>query len=676
MSQTYSISTKTLLDLAERYRKRGDLESAICVWKNILLHDPYNVDAAENLYNTMGVLYLLRGKPHCEAVLSAAWTSDGRNIVVVGSDNTLSVWGYPPGHLKAVFDTQDSIITSFDVNPRAPLIAVGLRNGEVLVYDYLRYRKRVLQGHNAAVNVVAWDLSGRRLASCDSEGRLIIWTSTTKIQRDVYGYGDTIIKLRWSRKGKYLLGYTKRGVISIWNSKTGRILYRFDLDADIYSADWAPHTEQIVFSDSNCEIGIFDLRHVSRYTLGKHKCVIPYVFWTDSNRIISVGWDGVVRAWDPNDGKLLYEILVEPGPIVKASMSRSGRYLALAQLSNKVFLVDFKNKQASLVFRFENDIICDVGWNPRYEKLLALSHYGELGILNIAENSVENILTTCISPITSLALAIGAEYTILGYADGRVALYDLSAGSLVNERQIFKSKVSSISFDRRKSVFAVGSSLDEICLIDLALRVLCSRVLPIVGINVVRFCPSGRRILVGTSQGDILIVDGSDLSIINRASSLRGSILDASWNRDGSQFVITTQSGYLEIWDANSREPRKTYDTRKCRISCVDWNKKINFIALGTLDGRVYVWDMDRASMYAHFDSHSCCVTDVAWSPDGAKLASCGSDGKIIIYNLIKKTYRAKILGQPACSLSWMEGGKRLLCGCKNGDVVIVDTSS
>ncbi len=673
MSQTYSVSTKTLLDLAERYRKRGDLESAICVWKNILLYDPYNVDATENLYNTMGVLYLLRGKPHCEAVLSAAWTSDGRNIVVVGSDNTLSIWGYPSGHLKAVFDTQDSIITSFDVNPRAPLIAVGLRNGEILIYDYLGYRKRTLRGHNAEVNVVAWDLGGRRLASCDSEGRLIIWTSTRKIQCDIYSYGDTIVKLKWSRRGKYLLGCTKRGIINIWNPKTGRTLYRFDLNADIYSVDWAPHTEQIVFSDSNCEVGILDLRHVSKYILGRHICVIPYVFWTDNNRIISVSWDGVVRIWDPNCRKPLYEMLIDHGPIVGASMSRSGRYLALAQLSSNVILVDFRNRRASLIFRFEGDIICNVGWSPRSEKLLVLSHYGKLGILNIAENRVENIFTTCISPITSLDLALGAGCIILGYADGRVALYDLSAGSLIREEKIFENSVSSISFNRHKSIFAVSSGLDKICLVDLALRVLYSKTLPVVGINVVRFCPTGRQILIGTSQGDVIILDGSNLSIISRASSLRGSILDASWNKDGSRFVITTRSGYLEIWDANSGKPRKTYDIRKCRISCVDWNKKINFIALGTLDGRVYVWDIDRASIYAHFDSHSYCVTDIAWSPDGAKLASCGSDGKVIVYNLIKKTYRTKILGQPVCSLSWIEGERRLLCGCKNGDVVVVD---
>jgi len=488
-------------------------------------------------------------------------------------------------------------------------------------------------------------------------------------------YGEVISRFKWGGRGRYILGYTHSGIINIWNSWTGRLLYRVNVGSNIYSADWSPNGEQVVFVDSDYRIDIFDLRHVSRYTLGRHRWMISHVFWTTYGSIVSVGWDGKIGVWDPHSRKLLYNIPIEQAPITKAVITKSGRYIALAQPSNKVFLVDLRERRTSPIFRVSGRIISDINWHPRLKKLLIVFSDGKLGIIDTKHNKVEYVFDACSNPITSLDWLPDNRFVALGYADGQVSICDLAICKPVKQRLIARDGISSISFGKSSNILAVGSRLNTVFLVDVEmLSILCSTSLPTVGISVVKFDPSGRRILVGMLHGGTFILD-TTCSIIREIVGSPRAILDASWNRDGSKFALATHSDFIEIWSANNESPPKVLRISRHKTTCIDWNKKIHFIAVGTMEGTIHVLNLDSEKIYAEFNPHDNAVRKVLWSPDGAKLASCGDDGKLIVYNLVKKKFRTINLGQPICSLSWAQSGSSLLCGCKNGDIVAVDVS-
>ena len=84
-------------------------------------------------------------------------------------------------------------------------------------------------GHDELVRGLAWSPDGSRIASCDSQGVVIVWSPIAgEVVREWQMPGDTLSTagrpLAWSIDGKILAGGTPDSTITLWESDTGRAL--------------------------------------------------------------------------------------------------------------------------------------------------------------------------------------------------------------------------------------------------------------------------------------------------------------------------------------------------------------------------------------------------------------------------------------------------------------------
>lgn len=62
------------------------------------------------------------------------------------------------------------------LSPDSQYAACGSMAGPVLVWDTRSHEVvTTLTGHEAPVSCTAWSMDGRRVATCDGNGMLIIW---------------------------------------------------------------------------------------------------------------------------------------------------------------------------------------------------------------------------------------------------------------------------------------------------------------------------------------------------------------------------------------------------------------------------------------------------------------------------------------------------------------------
>jgi WD40 repeat protein len=175
---------------------------------------PDGVTLAKAMQNGAKVLAQNQGVE----VRSIAWSPDGSQIALGGG---LIYCGNDPDT-----DTRPYGITILDATTRQPITT--------------------FEGHVCAVNSVAWNFDGSKLASASDDGTARVWDTTTgqllSVLQDSYGRGISVTGLVWSPDGQKLAHFVDMGrsPLIIWDPNTGETLTIIDVSNDVESLAWSP----------------------------------------------------------------------------------------------------------------------------------------------------------------------------------------------------------------------------------------------------------------------------------------------------------------------------------------------------------------------------------------------------------------------------------------------------
>jgi WD40 repeat protein len=114
---------------------------------------------------------------------SLAFSPDGQRLVVPGDDNTVNIWGVPPGGKQGV---------------SAPRLT--------------------LRGHTAPVWGVACSRDGRWVASGGEDNTVKLWDAETgELIRTFRGHGGVVSRVAFSPDGKHLASASFDKTIKVWD---------------------------------------------------------------------------------------------------------------------------------------------------------------------------------------------------------------------------------------------------------------------------------------------------------------------------------------------------------------------------------------------------------------------------------------------------------------------------
>ncbi len=117
--------------------------------------------------------------PNPSAVVSAAFSPDGKQLMSSSSDNAMRLWDSESGNPPRIFNgPSDATTWSLAYSPRGDRIVSGDDAGLVKIWDVGTGKiLRTLQGHSDLVTSVKFSPDGRRIISSSKDATIRIWNA-------------------------------------------------------------------------------------------------------------------------------------------------------------------------------------------------------------------------------------------------------------------------------------------------------------------------------------------------------------------------------------------------------------------------------------------------------------------------------------------------------------------
>lgn len=283
-------------------------------------------------------------KGHNGAVTAAKFGGDGRRIVSAGADGTIRVWstasravvrtieldsgaatslavegaravsGHRDGSIAlwdletgdrlAAFKRSDASIWSVTFTGDADRFAAASHDWRVLLFDAREPAApvHVLEGHEGAVQALAYSPAGDLLASGGVDRTIRLWNrESASLIRAYRGHNEAVTAVSIAADGRILASGSLDGAIRLWSTTSTRTYRNLrGHRGRVTALAFSPDGQLLVSAGDDGVVRLWELgrRRGARSLHGHAGEVRSLSFTPDGRRIASAGSDGIVRLWE------------------------------------------------------------------------------------------------------------------------------------------------------------------------------------------------------------------------------------------------------------------------------------------------------------------------------------------------------------------------------------------
>ena len=203
---------------------------------------------------------------HNLGVNSVDFSPDGTFLASASYDGTVRVWHIEKKRQVASLDIQkvaDHTPTQVVFSPNDSLVAIGVLNGKLLLWDFQTEKIRRQIDHQMPFPAIALSLDGKTLlsvASTDGRGDLKFWDVETGKQ----------LALQKNTQNRRLTAHPNRNFVAsfnwwhpapvrIWDVGQKTELAQFPVDGSVHSLAFDPATDQFALTAGGTTIQIWDI---------------------------------------------------------------------------------------------------------------------------------------------------------------------------------------------------------------------------------------------------------------------------------------------------------------------------------------------------------------------------------------------------------------------------------
>jgi len=281
-------------------------------------------------YTKISLAQTLSG--HSDAVLSVAFSPDGKVLASGSYDKTIELWEVATGRKITSLTGHSNYVLSVAFSPDGKVLASGSSDKTIKLWEVATGREiNTLSGHSNTVSSVAFSPDGQVLASGSYDKTIKLWEVATGMQINTLSdHSDGVTSVAFSPDGKVLASGNDK-TIKLWDVATGRVINTLSgHSSSVYSVAFSPDGKVLASGSADNTIKLWEVatgREINSLT-GHSDSVRSVAFSPDGKVLASGSLDKTIKLWEVATGREINSLTGHSDSVRSVAFSPDGKVLA------------------------------------------------------------------------------------------------------------------------------------------------------------------------------------------------------------------------------------------------------------------------------------------------------------------------------------------------------------
>jgi len=290
--------------------------------------------------------------------------------------------------------------------------------------------------------------------------------------------------------------------------------------------------------------------YLNKILIGHYDEVHAAAFSSDSEKVVSGGYDKTIKIWEVHSGRAIRTIRAASS-VLSVAFSPCGRYILCASNDKLIKLWDADTGEEIREFQGHSYTVSCAVFTPDGRQIISGSDDNTVKIWDAASGREIKTLEHQNS-VKSVAVSSDGKLLVtnsIGRRSGNIKLWDISTGNEIR------------SFSYSHDYISVAIS------------------------------PDSKYISVGSHSRDVSIWEpdtGREIKI----PEVSDEVSAVAFSHDSKFLLIASIDGYLTLWDLYKNEIVRKFRSASSIISAVQFSPCGKYFLSAAWDQKVYIWDM------------------------------------------------------------------------------------